>query len=378
MPSPDITPYLDLSLQDADAQVIYEIGLQQLQSNLPDWVPREGNIENLLLEAFALQVSQTVFAINRLPGGITEVVLKLFGIERDTGTPPVVNLTFGMAGTIGYTIPEGTAVRLVIPGGLAPIIFTTDGELVISPGGDIGTITATGDRFTDDANNIVADTPVELLDAITYVETVVIDSVATPGSEPESDEVYFTRATARFGRLSDTLVLPRHFTAYALEQPNVYRAFTIDNWDSVGGSPGDDPGHVTVAVYGQGSALSGGEKTALESAMEAACLANLDVHVIDPTITAVNVTVTVRALPRYDSDIVEANVIAALNDYLNPATWGWGGTVRLYELVTLINNVAGVDYIESFTTPNADVALTGNAPLADAGTLTVTVNPAVA
>lgn len=372
MPSPDITPYLDLRIFDKSPQEIFDAAVLDLQTNLPAWVPREGNTEVLLLEALGLEVAESVFAINRLPSGIVEVLLRLFGITRDSGTPPVAALEFTMVDTAGYTIPAGTSARLSLPGGLPPIIFTTNTDLVIAPASSSGTVDATGDRYTDDANSTVAATALDLMDSIIAVDSVTFDSMTTNGRDPESSTTFFSRALTRFGRLSDTLVLPTDFSAYVLENADVYRAQAFDNWDGSGGTPGDDPGHITVAVYGNGATLSTGQKNALDAEMELICEANLSVHVIDPTITTQDVTAAVKVKSGYVIADVETACEAALADYLSPMTWLWSDTIRRFELVSLLDQVAGVDYVISITTPATDIALSGIATLVTAGTLAVT------
>lgn len=378
MPSPDITPYVDLTLNDKDPQDIFDTALLDLQTKLPGWVPREGNTEVLLLEALALQAAETVFALNRVPSAVVEAILKMYGIERDIGAQPTVNLTFNLVINTGYTIPAGVTVRLNLAGGLAPVDFTTATELTINPGSSSGTIAATGDRFTAEANGATAGTAVELLDSVIYVDTVTLGSNVSGGRDPETDDDYLDRGVQRFSRLSETLVLPSHFTSYALEQANVERAFALDNYTPANdgdnnGPVGNDAGHITVAVYGDNTTLTAQEKTDLEVAMEAIALGSLDVHVIDPTITTVNVTVTVKRRSGYQAADVQANVVAALSDYLKPASWEWGTLVRRNELIGRIDAVEGVDYVETLTTPAADQTLAGVAPLANAGTLTVTV-----
>lgn|SRR6185369_4733301 len=373
MPSPDIRAYVDLTVDDRTPQDVFADALATLQTNLPAWVPREGATEVLLLEALGMEVAEAVVAINRVPGAVNETLLKLFGITRNSGTTPVLSLKFTVANTGGYTIPAGTESRLSLPGGLESVVFSTDSDLVISAGFLTGTVSATGDRFTADANSVAVNTYLDLLDSILAVETVQLDQHLTNGEDPENDADYFARAVARFGRLSDTLVLPSHFTSFVLEDPTFKRAFTIDNWDGTGSTPGTVAGHVTVAVYGDGATNTSGEKSALLAKLEAAALANLTVHVIDPTITAVAVTATVKAKAGYVTSDVQTAVVAALTAYLDPMVWPWSGTVRRFELVSLMDQVPGVDYVVSVTTPASDVTLTGNAPLADNGTLTITV-----
>lgn len=373
MPSPDVTPYIDLRIFDKDPQDIFEAAQLDLATNLPAWVPREGNTEVLLLESMALEVAEGVFAVNRLPSGIVEALLKLFGIVRDSGAPPVASLRFDMIDSAGYTIPAGVSARLDLPGGVPSVIYTTNVDLVIPPASSFGLVDATGDRFTDDANGIASGTALTFLDSIIAVNTVKFDSMTTNGRDPESTTDYFTRATTRFARLSDTLVVPLDFELYALEQPNVHRAKAFDNWDGSGGAPGDDPGHITVAVYGNNADLSGGEKTDLDNAMEAIAEANLSIHVIDPVITVQNVTAQVKAKTGYVLADVQTAAVAAVNAYLDPMSWDWSSTIRRFELVSLLDQVAGVDYVDTLTTPATDISLSGIATLADAGTVSITV-----
>jgi len=374
--NPDITPFVNLKIFDLDPVDVFDSAKAELQTNLPQWTPRESNVETVLLEALALQVAEGIFAINRLPGAIVEILVQLYGIQRSIGTPPTVHLRFTMVSNTGYTIPVGTRVRCVLPGDLEPVVFTTDVELNIAPGVYYGIVAATGDRFTADANGVEANTFFDLLDSILYVDTVKTEDVVVGGADPESDDAFFARATARFGRLSDSLVLPKHFQIAALEQPYVSRAFAIDNWDGTGATPGTVAGHITVAVYGDGAVVSSGDKLTLHDLLDAEALANLVVHIIDPTITTVAVTATVQALAGFDTTVVHDAIVAALTTYLDPSTWPWSGTVRVFELATLINNIEGVDYIASMATPSSNVTLTGNAPLADAGTFTITVTGA--
>lgn len=369
MPSPDLRQYSDLILYDADPIDLVERARADAAVKLPGWVPREGNTELVLIEAIALEVAELVFAVNRLPGSIVEVLLRLYGITRSLGTPPEAELLVTLSDTLGHTVPIGTRFRLDVPGS-DPVIFTLDVGLVVAPGGSSGTVTATGTTNTEAANGTPAATPLTLLDAVPFVEGAVLATEPGGGTGPESESEWRDRGVEMFARLVSTLVLPEHFTSEVLTNPDVYRATTIDNWNvSVAAN-----GHVTVAVLGEGGvALSAGRKTELETDLEAKALANLDVHVIDPVITDVAVTVTVRRLPGFTDAAVQTNVAAVLAAYLNPDQWPWSGVVRRNELIARIDGAAGVDYVETLTVPAADLPLVGVAPLADIGAVSVTV-----
>lgn len=485
MPSPDLSPYIDLTLFDEDAQSVFETALAQVTTRVPGYTPRETNIEVILMEAMAFEVERSIFAINRLPGTIFDVLMKLFNVERFLGTPPITSLTFTVATTQGYTIPAGT--RAVMTTDEGSIVFALDQQIVIAAGANSGTGAATGESFTSNFNGTPIGTSLSLLDAVPFVDYVTTASAVQDGADEESNDEWRARGAARFSRLTETLVLPEHFVQSALENALVTRAFAIDNfapgalptpsgvtatpgdtggtlaaatysyrvsavnrygetlasaavtattttatstvavaWSEavpvegaapvtayrvygrVGGSEGllaevaatarsytdtgadvpgaapkttnttagvvgEFPGHVTVAVYGGGVLLSDAEKASIDTNMEAATAANLSTHIVDPTITDVDVTVTVKATLGYELTWVRQEVENTLREYLNPNSWLWSGQVRVNELVSVIDDSLGVEFVESITVPAADVTLPGYAPLARAGTLTVTV-----
>jgi hypothetical protein len=132
---------------------------------------------------------------------------------------------------------------------------------------------------------------------------------------------------------------------------------------------------VTVAVADEdGAAVSSPTKQAVDTYLQSLREVNFAVHVIDPTYTAVNVTATLKAKAGFDTAAVDAAATAAVQEYLSPANWSWSSTVRYNELISLLDQVEGVDYVVSLTTPSADVTLTGVANLTTASTVNITVN----
>ena len=377
-PSPDLTEYIDLPLVDKDPQDVFEAAILNMQVAIPEWEPREGNIEVLLLENIALEVAEAIFAINRLPSTITEILLSLFDIERDNGAPPTANIRFDLGISTGTTIPAGVSVVLELESGLDPIVFTTDSELVIPPSETYGIVSATGDRFTSDANDIPADTLLELQESISTVNYAKLATAVTGGRDPEEDIDYLSRGIQRLQRLTTTLLLPRQFEAAAIEYPFVKRVKALDNYNSAGdvgadGPVGADPGYIAVAVYGDNENVSTENKDILLSFFEANAMSNLVITIINPTITTVNVTAQIRIdADALASDVVDA-VEEALGEFLDPMTWPWTDKVRKNEIISIITNVPGVDYLDTLTTPSADVTLPGVANLAKAGTLNITV-----
>lgn len=375
MASPDITPYVDLTLYDADAQSLTDAALAWIAAKFPDFSPRESDTAVVVIEALALEVEAAVFAINRVPGAVLQALLRLYGVEPDPGTPATATVTVTAADTTGHTVPTGTRFLLDPNDGTDPVILATVADLTIAPGTSSGAVAvvADGDPRVD-LNGTPAGTPVEVLDAVAFIDTATLASALAGGSDPEEDTDYLTRAAARLQRLVTTLVRPDHFTAAAAEQTYVARAFTVDTYDPTQNPPTGRSGHVTVVVAGpDGAPLAATDKTALELTLEEQALAVLDVHIADATTTTVNITATVRRDLGADPADVDAAVRDALTGYLNPATWPFASTVYRNDLIGLLSKVDGVARVVSVDAPAADVALPGVGPLAKLGAVNLTV-----
>lgn len=370
MTSPDVTPYVDLTLSDQSSQELLNTALERLAMRAPEYAPRETGLEMILLEGMAEMVEQSIFAINRLPGTIFEVVMKAFGIERYLGAQPRADLTFIVANSNGYVIPGGT--RSVLTTDVGSTVFTLNSEVVIPAGSNTGSGTATGGDYTSNFNGIPANTDLALLDAVPYVDYVRTATLVTDGADAETDDEYLARGASRFSRLSETLVLPDHFVQAALESPLVERAYALDNYNPAAGEPGTAAGHIALAVYGKGAPLSAAERENLRTSLAAATAANLAVHVVDPTITTVAISATVISDGTRSLIDVQAECEAVLREYISVDSWPWSGTVWRNEIIALLSNALGVERVALLTVPNTDLTLAGYAPLAQAGTITIT------
>jgi hypothetical protein len=108
MASPDVTPYVDLTLFDASSQQIFLDAIDYAKVALPEFAPQDGSIETVLLQTMALETQEAIYAINRLPGAVVEVLLRLLDIERNSGTAATCVVKFIGSTTANFTVPLGT------------------------------------------------------------------------------------------------------------------------------------------------------------------------------------------------------------------------------------------------------------------------------
>lgn len=372
--SPDAVGLIDLTLLDLDAQELTDQAITDATTKLPEWVPREGHTEVVLLESQALITAELVYAVNRLPGAVLDSLLALYGLERDPGTPAVGAVTFTTSAATDVLVPAGTRLRLIYDQGDASVDLLTDADLLIAAGTGAAATAVTAVENTAAINGLTGD--LELVDSLVAIDTVTLADPVAGGVDPEDTPAYQARGANLFRRLVSTLVLPEHFTAAALEEPAVARATTVDLYNpdaDPAGVPGDHPGHVTVAAAGTaGTPLTPEAATTLTASLEGKALASLEVHVIAPTVTDVDVTATITTAPGHVPAEVEAAAATAVAEYLTPDSWAWGDAVYRNELIALLDRVAGVDRVVDLTAPAADVQLAGVAPLARAGVVTIT------
>lgn len=368
-----VVNYTDLALYDSDPVALFKRALDDVQMKFPEWVPREGNLEVVLLEAFATVVAETVYAANRAPAAIMVELLQLYGLTRDAGDFPLATLRFTLADNgQERSVPIMTRVLVTNADGES-MLFGTNADFSLAPGVTTGTVPAVGDDYSDAFNGQAL--TVELLDAVSYVDKVELVGPVVDGRDPEDLQSYLDRGAALLSRLTTTLVRDDQFATAAMEDPLVSRAIALDLYDPGQVPPDNRPGHITVAVLGaDGELLTVEQKAALEQRLEDQAVAILQIHVVDVSVNVVDVDVDVEPVSGWTATDVRTSVIRTLEDYLNPLTWSFGNVVYYNELISVVDHAPGVQRVINIAAPAGDVALAGLGPVADLGSAVVRVD----
>jgi hypothetical protein len=148
MPSPDVRPYVDLTLFDESAQEIYLRALDYARTALPEYEPREGTIESVLLQAFAREVQEAIASINRLPGSMIEVLLRLLDIERNVGTRATSIVKFSGQTTTDFVVPGGTRLYYQASQDASPLLLETTSTITATYTKTISSISRSGTTVT--------------------------------------------------------------------------------------------------------------------------------------------------------------------------------------------------------------------------------------
>lgn len=147
-----------------------------------------------------------------------------------------------------------------------------------------------------------------------------------------------------------------------------------------------------IPIDVNGEAVSTTLKSTLDTDLQARREINFIVNVVDPTFTTIDVTFTATAHKGFVVSDVEARAEQAVTDFLKPGNWGraiasgdpreWlqQTLVRFNELIALLENIDGIDHVDTLTLGRqgatlgtANVTLNGRGPLPRPGTINGTV-----
>ncbi|AIZ01721.1 baseplate J-like protein [Arthrobacter phage vB_ArtM-ArV1] len=340
---------------------------------LPEWQPRAGNTEMVLIESLAVMLGPEIMAIQMLPGQIVEQLMKLYGVARSEGAPVIGRAKFTVTNSSPtQIIPAGTRLRLPIPGTGETVDFLTQDELqIITSEAATGEVNIYAEYLGPVGNATPNASPLEVVDTLPFVESVATVGALSGGAGPEPDYEFQGRASATLARLTSTLVLPESFQYAAASRPEVGRAKVFDLYNPAAPLVNPAVGYVTVALAGHNGEVLPGTVTAdIANWLAGQALSSLKVTVIDPTYTTVNLTVSVKASVGFTVAQVQASVTAALADWLNAKTWDWNPVVGQFAIAAKVGAAAGVAEVTSVP---ANINLTGKAPLPILGTVTVNV-----
>lgn len=347
--------------------------LMHAQSVMPEWTPRGGNTELVLMESLAVMLGPEILAVQLVAPRMVEQLMNLYGIHRNPGAAPKGRAVFTVTDSAPtQVIPAGTRLRLTLDDSMPSIDLLTDESLTIVTSSTLtGEVAVTAEAVGTTANGTPAGTNLGVVDNLPFIESVRLIEPLRDGMDVETDISFNARAAAAIGRQTTTLVHPRNFELAALSYVGIGRVRALDNYDPSKPSTASY-GHVTVALGGpDGQPLPQSVMDDTRRALADQALASLTVHAVEANYTTLNISVTVKGMLGWEIPDVQESVRATLAAWLSPVSWDWRNSVTQFEIVSVVANAPGVRQVVSV--PNG-LTLTGVAPLPRLGTVTVTVS----
>lgn len=365
--SPDVRRFVDLTLFDEDPVNVLNTMLETARGITPEWVPQVGQIEVLLSEIFALRSTELGAMANRVPSATVETLLQLFGLFRSDGTKATGSVTITFTDrNPSRTIPAGTQFLYVNSVTNVSYIFVLDETFSVSSldaGTNSGTANVTASTVGS-INNISADSEyLTMLSNVSFVESVVFAQSPSGGRDAETDEDYFNRAVTLLASYTSATTTADQIQYYTLSNKSyanrvgVFDRRRYRNRDITSSSYGYHDGSALVVV---GRLVSNSASATVELPVSASNLndlfksldartpSGLTIDVMSAELASISVTATVYKNSDALGSIVKEDIISALQSYFDPNTWLFtDSVVRLNEVISIIDSVSGVDYVDS-------------------------------
>lgn len=359
--SPDVSSYVDLTINDEDPVAILNDILSSARGLLPGWQPEAGQIEVVLSEAFANRTAQLAATINRLPSATTEVLLQLFGLTRSDGTKATATIDVAMFAS--DTLYAGTRFMYYDPNEARSYIFTLDADFTGTSGSGLA-VTAEAVGAAYNSSTSVGESLV-LLTANDNFNSATFATNPSTGADAETDSEYFTRGTtllASYTTASTTASQIKYYVSANKTYANrveVYNRRRYRDRDTTATDYGTHDGYALVAVGGNVSTaasataqvpVSTSNLSDLYDSLTARVASGVTIDVMSAELASVSVTATVVKTSGAVASTVKTAVENAIKAYFDPNQWDWSeNTVRKNELISLIDGISGVDYVSSLT-----------------------------
>lgn len=231
MASPDFREYVDLTINDVQPLDIYNASIEYAKVALPEFSPRSGTVEDAMLQAMSYVAGLMTGAINRLPDGLMEGILRLMGFDRDEETFATGSIVLTSIDDTGVTIPAGFQVSYTEVTDTETIqhVFETSESSQILLG---QTVSAPIPVVAVEAGEkpVISDGDTMLiLSASNKILGCTFSGSLSQGIAGESDESYFNRGATFLSSLSSVLTTAPQIDNYILNSfRDVFRSKTYD------------------------------------------------------------------------------------------------------------------------------------------------------
>lgn len=299
--------------------------------------------QNLLkyAEGDTLENLAALVNVTRLPANAaTTTMLVTLSAARDNET----------------VVPAGTRISTA-----DNVVFATDEALTITAGDTTGTVSATCTATGAAGNDYKPGEIVNIVDPVAYVASIVNTTTSAGGSDVETDAALRERV----------FEAPEHYSAAGPSGAYAYFAKSTNSLITDVSVTSPEPGVVQVVPL-----LSGGvvpEQEVLDDVLTALSADDVrpltdKVTVLAPSIVGYNVAATYYIDKDADAATVQANVAAAVQNYVDWQKAVLGRDVVPSRLTQYISAVNGVKRVDVTAPAFADVAPTA---VAHAGTVEV-------
>jgi hypothetical protein len=214
-----------------DPDVISETALQYLMTNMPGYVPSDGNLEVWMIMALAQMLSTARDVASIVPDEIFEYFgTTVMNLPPITAAPATVSATITVQDNAGYDIPPGTQFAFQVTG-TDFALFTVVNDTVIPPGFDNATgVNLVAEVAGSSSNGLTG--AMVTIDPLAFITGITATTVSAGGVDAETSGVYLSRLVADLQLLAPRPILPGDFAVLAQSIAGVFRAIGIDGYNA--------------------------------------------------------------------------------------------------------------------------------------------------
>ena len=385
---------------ETDQAVIAQQVFNRIAARVPGWQAHDGNPDVWLIDEFAAVAAELRAQAADVPGS----VIATFGTEV-LGMPiripvPAVGLTRWTArDDLGYTIQPGATIVVPRTGDELVGFAVVDGGQIPAGALTIDNVAVRAVVAGAAANGLQG--PAEMSNPYyDWADTVEVTGPTAHGDDGQTLAEYLDNLSNLLRMMAFRPILPYDYALLAKQIPGVGRAVAMDGYEPADGTWYHARQIALVVTDPAGAELPDPVKQQIRDFLEDAREVNFLVPVIDPLYATTDVGFEVTAYSGQDPDLVNAVCVDALTQLLSPTLYRLGTTspgisagevippppadgqpgrmtIRINEIVALLDRCKGVDWVGPVTIDGADTdkILTGPTTLPRAGTIQGVVNP---
>src|SRR5262249_6683982 len=157
-----------------------------IKARYPEWEPAEGGLETLLQKGFSRIAAILRAELGEIGAAALQALgLKIVELPPIFASPASVATTWTMIDEAGYTIPAGTQVAMAVTGERS-LGFRVVKDVVVEPGETataVAEVTLQAIEPGEEGNGLSG--PADLVDALAFVEAIVVEGVSANGVDEE-------------------------------------------------------------------------------------------------------------------------------------------------------------------------------------------------
>lgn len=221
--------YIGLPVE-TDPDAIALAMIQDLMALIPGYDPKDGHLSVWIY----LAVARVASAMNALASSAAETIFEYYGKNMLQLSPIAavrasVFTTWTMNNDAGYTVDAGTFVGIRISGDVL-VPFTVLNTFTVPPGSTVQTLVEIAAVTAGEEANDLPAGPVEPIDNLEFVSTIVSVADTSGGVDPESSDDYRDRLVAELKLLSPRPILAEDFAVMARRVAGVYRSVGLSGY----------------------------------------------------------------------------------------------------------------------------------------------------